>query len=57
MASDLDEILKSIDELATRAKLSRQRAFAAWYSINFCDLARPIHVGFAPLLLDAFGHA
>lgn len=38
MADDLSEILKSIDELATRAKLSRQRAFAAWYAINFRDL-------------------
>lgn len=38
MAGELSEILKSIDELATRAKLSRQRAFAAWYAINFRDL-------------------
>ncbi len=38
MADELSEILKSIDELATRAKLSRQRAFAAWYAINFRDL-------------------
>ncbi|MFT0862573.1 AIPR family protein, partial [Ancylobacter sp. G4_0304] len=38
MANDLSEILKSIDELAARAKLSRQRAFAAWYAIYFRDL-------------------
>lgn len=38
MSNELDEILKSIDELATRAKVSRQRAFAAWYAINFRDL-------------------
>jgi hypothetical protein len=38
MADELDEILKSIDELAKRAKLTRQRAFAAWYAIQFCDL-------------------
>lgn len=38
MSTELDEILKSIDELAVRAKVSRQRAFAAWYAINFRDL-------------------
>jgi hypothetical protein len=35
---ELDEILKSIDELAARGKISRQRAFAAWFAINFFSL-------------------
>ena len=34
----LDEILKSIDELAKRGKISRNRAFAAWFAINFFDV-------------------
>ncbi len=32
---DLQEILASIDELATRGGITRSRAFAAWFSINF----------------------
>lgn len=32
---ELDDILGSIDELALRGGLSRQRAFAAWFAINF----------------------
>lgn len=35
---ELAEILKSIDELAARGKISRQRAFAAWFAINFFSL-------------------
>jgi hypothetical protein len=38
LAAELDEILKSIDELAARGKISRQRAFAAWFAINFFSL-------------------
>ena len=38
MSSDISEILASIDELASRARISRNRAFAAWYAINFFDL-------------------
>ena len=36
--SDLKEILSSIDELASRGKVNRQRAFAAWFAINFFNL-------------------
>lgn len=32
---ELCDILKSIDELALRGGISRQRAFAAWFAINF----------------------
>jgi hypothetical protein len=35
---NLKDILASIDELATRGKMSRSRAFAAWYAISFFDL-------------------
>ena len=38
MASDLEGIQASIDELAKRAGISRDRAFAAWYGITFYDL-------------------
>lgn len=38
MFGELAEILKSIDELAARGKISRQRAFAAWFAINFFSL-------------------
>src|ERR1700722_15920459 len=38
LAGELEEILKSIDELAARGKISRQRAFAAWFAINFFAL-------------------
>ena len=31
-------ILKSMDELAKRGKINRNRAFAAWFAINFFDL-------------------
>ncbi|HEY0621496.1 AIPR family protein [Sphingomonas sp.] len=31
----LDEILTSIDELAFRGQVTREKAFAAWYAINF----------------------
>jgi hypothetical protein len=36
--TSLDDILKSIDELATRGKVTRSRAFAAWFAINFFDV-------------------
>lgn len=32
---DLKEIVTSIDELAVRGSISRSRAFAAWFAINF----------------------
>ena len=35
---ELKEILASIDELATRGGISRSRAFAAWFGINFFHL-------------------
>ena len=38
MADEIDNILKSIDELAARGKLTRSKAFAAWYAINFFDV-------------------
>ena len=38
MDKQLDEILRSIDELAKRGKITRNRAFAAWFAINFFDL-------------------
>jgi hypothetical protein len=38
VANELENILKSIDELATRGKISRSRAFAAWFAINFFDV-------------------
>ncbi|MES2187556.1 MAG: AIPR family protein [Pseudomonadota bacterium] len=38
MAKELENILKSVDELATRGKITRNRAFAAWFAINFFDL-------------------
>ena len=38
MDATLAEILGSIDELAVRGKVSRQRAFAAWFAINFFSL-------------------
>lgn len=38
MEIQLQEILRSLDELAQRAKISRQRAFAAWFAINFCAI-------------------
>jgi hypothetical protein len=38
MDSGLSEIISSIDELASRGRISRNRAFAAWYAINFFDI-------------------
>jgi predicted transcriptional regulator len=38
MDAGLSEIVVSIDELASRARISRNRAFAAWYTINFFDI-------------------
>ena len=38
MPAEIAEILRSIDELAARGKISRQRAFAAWFAINFFSL-------------------
>lgn len=34
----LDDILTSIDELALRGRVSREKAFAAWYAINFYSI-------------------
>jgi hypothetical protein len=38
MDKELGEILTSVDELATRGKITRSRAFAAWFAINFFSL-------------------
>lgn len=38
MDKELNDILKSIDELAKRGKITRNRAFAAWFAISFFDL-------------------
>jgi hypothetical protein len=38
MKTDIAAILSSLDELAKRAGISRSRALAAWYAINFYDL-------------------
>jgi hypothetical protein len=38
MDNHLQDILNSIDELANRGGITRSRAFAAWYAINFFDL-------------------
>lgn len=35
--SDINNLLSSIDALASRANISRQKAFAAWYAENFFD--------------------
>jgi len=35
---ELSDILISIDELATRGQITRSRAFAAWFAINFFSL-------------------
>lgn len=37
MPEPIQDILASIDALAGRAKVSRNRAFSAWYAINFFD--------------------
>lgn len=34
----LDDILKSVDELANRGQVTREKAFAAWYAINFYSI-------------------
>ena len=36
--SDVKEIFSSIDELASRGKITREKAFAAWFAINFFNL-------------------
>ncbi len=38
MDKSLKDILSSIDELAKRGNVTRNRAFAAWYAINFHNL-------------------
>jgi hypothetical protein len=38
MDSHLAEILSSIDELATRGRINRNRALAAWFAISFFDV-------------------
>ena len=38
MEKILKSILTSIDELASRGKITRSRALAAWFAINFFDL-------------------
>ncbi len=38
MATDVENILASIDELAKRGAINRNRAFSAWFAINFFDL-------------------
>src|SRR5271166_3591058 len=38
MDPNLSEILASVDELATRGRITRNRALAAWYAISFFDL-------------------
>ena len=35
LSPTLNEIITSVDELAARGQISRERAFAAWYAINF----------------------
>ncbi len=36
--SEIGDIFKSIDELAYRGGITRNRALAAWYAITFFDL-------------------
>lgn len=36
--NSLDDISKSINELAARGKITQSRAFAAWFAINFFDV-------------------
>lgn len=38
MSEEIEDILKSVDELAKRGKITRSKAFAAWYAINFFDV-------------------
>lgn len=38
MSEAIEDILASIDELAGRAKVSRSRAFSAWYAMTFFDV-------------------
>lgn len=35
---EIDDILASIDELAARGQITRSRAFAAWFAINFFSI-------------------
>lgn len=37
-APTLEDILTSVDELASRAQITREKAFAAWYAINFYSI-------------------
>lgn len=37
-SNDLKDILGSIDELAKRGQITRSRAFAAWFAINFFSI-------------------
>ena len=37
-AATTDEIIDSVSELARRGGISNERAFAAWYAINFFDV-------------------
>ncbi|WP_242139457.1 hypothetical protein [Sphingomonas sp. TREG-RG-20F-R18-01] len=37
-APNLTDILTSIDELAARGQVSREKAFSAWYAINFYSI-------------------
>ena len=38
MDASLSEIMVSIDELATRGRINRNRALAAWFAISFFDV-------------------
>lgn len=38
MGADLADIINSIDQLAERGKITRNRAFAAWFAITFFDV-------------------
>ncbi len=38
MDNDLSDIISSIDQLAERAKITRSRAFAAWFAITFFEV-------------------
>lgn len=38
MSDPVSDILESVDELARRGKINRNKAFAAWYAIQFHDV-------------------
>jgi hypothetical protein len=38
VADELKDIFVSVHELASRAKISKSRAFAAWYAINMFEI-------------------